>query len=296
MKHGLTILSCVLALSAAPSFATTTTICSSPITASPELRARFNAMVDELSAKAAARNATRADFQRVVEEIRAVASEYMETVRVADIRDKALERMMELELRAKDTALLLTECDVFKDLILDLDLQGIFQRTIDRARAGDVTRLQWTMYVEGLQARADGAKAWNPEIDAIIGRLRAECERLEKRAGEALKPRDLAPLESLHADLMVQAAAARLSRRALEPIPGTKDPKVRFPLATQDFTDVTSMLIGSGVPESSDLARKVKAKLDELRDAAQGGRITRAQLDELATLLMQRARAASTSG
>jgi hypothetical protein len=296
MKHGLMILSCVLALSAAPAFATTCPTLVPASATSPEMRARFNAMVDELAAKAAARTATRQDFQRVVDEMRTIANEYMETKRITDIREKFLERMMELEQRAQQAQLMLMEFDVFKDLILDLDLQGIFQRTIDRARAGDVTRLQWTMYVEALQVRLDAAKAWNPEIDAIVGRLRAECERLEKRAGEAMKQTELAPFESLHADMMVQSTAARLSRRALEPIPGVRDPKGRFPLATQDFTDVSSTLIGTGVPESSELARKVKAKLDELRDAAQGGRITRAQFDELATLLLQRARAAVTSG
>ena len=157
--------------------------------------------------------------------------------------------------------------------------------------------LQWTMYKATLQQRADAAKAWNPEIDAIIGRLFAECERLEKRAGEALKPKDLEPVEALHADVMVHAAAARLGKRALQPAPAVTDRgQGRYSLLTADFSDVKEAVVASGVPESSDFMRKVGARLDEIRDAAQSGRITRADCDALCTLLLQRARAAVSTG
>jgi hypothetical protein len=297
MKTYIAILPIFLALTAAPSIAYTATDApSATVAAKVELRARFNAMVDELAAKAAARGATREDFSKVVEEIRAVANEYMDAPRVAGIRERAIARMNELEVKAKAAALQLMEFDAFKDLLIDLDLQGIFNRTIERARAGEVTRLQWTMYKATLQQRADSAKAWNPELDAIIGRLMAECERIEKRAGEALKPKDLEPLEALHADVMVHATAARLSKRALQTPPGVIDPKGRYQLLTCDFGDVKEALVATGVPETADFMRKVQARLDEIRDAAAGGRITRAECDALCTLLLQRARAAATPG
>lgn len=297
METSFAILPILLALTAAPSIAFTAN--ETPAATAParvELRARFNAMVDELAQKAAARKATREDFAKVVEEMRVIANEYMDNARVAGIRERAIARMNELEVRAKEAALQLAEFDAFKDLILDLDLQGIFQRTIERARAGDVTRLQWTMYKAQLTQRLDAARDWDPEIDAIIGRLMAECERIEKRAGEALKPSDLTPIETLHADVMVHATAARLSKRARQEAPGVIDPKGRYQLLVCDFSDVKEALVVSGVPEASEFMRKVQARLDVIRDAAAGGRITRAECDALCSLLLQRARAAVTPG
>lgn len=289
MKMSVAILPAVLVLAAVPSMGFTA-VDTTPATTTvkTDLRGRFNAMVDELAAKAAARNATRADFLKVVEELRSVANEYTEVQRVGEIREKAIERMNQLEVKARDAMLTLMEFDVIKDLMIDLELEGVFAQTINRAREGKVTRLQWTMYTTALGQRADAAKAWNPEIDAIVGRLRAECERLEKRAGEALKPAELEPIQTLQADLMCQGVTARLSKRALQLKPNI--------LVPQDFSDVKEVLIHYRVPETSDFMRKVEARVAEIKAAAEGGRITRAECDALCTLLMQRARAAVTNG
>lgn len=289
MKMSIAILPAVLALTAVPSMSfTTVDTTPATTTAKADLRGRFNAMVDELAAKAAARKATREDFNKVVEELRSVANEYMEVQRVGTIREKAIERMNALEVKARDAQLTLMEFDVIKDLELDMELEGVFAQTINRAREGKVTRLQWTMYTTALTQRADAAKAWNPEIDAIIGRLHTECDRLEKRAGEALKPADLDPIETAHADLMCQGVTARLSKRALQLKPNI--------LVPQDFSDVKEVLVHYRVPLTSDFMRKVEARVSEIKAAAEGGRITRAECDALCTLLMQRARAAATSG
>jgi hypothetical protein len=67
-------------------------------------------------------------------------------------------------------------------------------------------------------------------------------------------------------------------------------------LVPQDYTDVFDTLVDYGVPASSDLARKVNARLEEIKSAVAGGRVTRADFDALRDLLMQRARAAATPG
>ncbi len=172
MKKIIALLPVLLALTSVPSVARA--VGETPAAAATtrvELRTRFNAMVDELAAKAAARKATREDFSRVVEEMRSVANEYMESVRVAGIREKAITRMNELELKAKDASLLLMEFDAFKDLLIDLDLQGIFQRTIERARAGDVTRLQWYPFTG--RPRLEDVKLVDPSWNS--GKNRREC-------------------------------------------------------------------------------------------------------------------------
>ncbi|MCY2959152.1 MAG: hypothetical protein NTY35_03220 [Planctomycetota bacterium] len=298
MKIYIAFLPAFLALSVAPAMAFTANDTPAPTTtpAKVDIRVRFNAMCDELAQKAAARKATRADFAKVVDEMRNIANEYVDNARAITMRDKMIERMNALEVKARDASLQLMEFDVFKDLIIDLELDSLLLRVSSLAREGKATRLEWLMVTTALTQRAEAAKAWNPEIDAIVGRLLAECGRLEKRAGEALKPADLAPLQGLHADVMVHAAAARLTKRAIEPIPGVIDPKGRYLLVTRDFDDVKDGLLATGVPATADLMRKVGARLDVIRDAAIGGRITRADCDALCTLLLERARAAVTPG
>jgi hypothetical protein len=290
MKMSIALLPAFFALTAVPSLALPIVDTTpAPVTAKADLRGRFNAMVDELAAKAAARKATREDFARVVEELRSVANEYMSAPRAQSIREKAITRMNELEVRARDAMLTLMEFDVIKDLEIDMELEGVLQQTMTRAREGKATRLEWAMYTAALSQRAEAAQAWNPEIDAIVGRLRTECDKLAKRAGEALKPADFDPILTAHADLMCQGVTARLSKRALQPKPGIS-------LNVHDYDDVKEVLIHYGVPQTSDFLRKVEARVAEIKAAVEGGRITRAECDALCTLLMQRARAAATSG
>ena len=259
-----------------------------PATRVADLRGRFNLLVDELAKKAAARSATREDFARVVEEIRSVANDYIGARRVETIRDRFIRRMNDLEARAQTAALQLQELDVLKDIMVDLELEGAMHRMADRARAGQATRLEYAMVYEALSQRAEYAKDWDPELEAIVGRLRAECERLEQRGREAIAAKDLVPVQEMHADLMCHAVRARLGKRAMKPAPGV--------LVPQDYTDVIDTLVDYGVPATSDLARKVNGRLEEIKSAVAGGRVTRADFDALRDLLMQRARAASTPG
>ncbi|MBL8863236.1 MAG: hypothetical protein JNK02_14665 [Planctomycetes bacterium] len=255
-------------------------------TAPIDLRGRFDALVDELAKKAAARGATRQDFARVVEEVRSAANEYMGERRVEQIRDKLIERINELEVKARDAQLMLMEFDVLKDLFIDLQCEGCVRRMAANVRAGKATRLEYAMVYQSLTLRAEAAMGWNPEIDAIIGRLRMEVEKLEKRAKEAmaaLPATDLVPVMEAHADLMCRWVPVRLGKRAMQ---------LKEIVVPKDFTDISETAAFYGIAPTSDLGRKIEARLEQLRAAVAGGRISRADFDELDALLKQRARAA----
>lgn len=275
----------VLALACAP----LATACSAEASAAPAasgLRSRFNEACDTLARKAAARQATREDYDNAVEAMRALANQYLaDSERVPTMREKVVARINQLEILARSAAVKLEEADVLKDMAIDLELIACLNRMKARVLEGKATRLEWAMAYETLTFRAEYAKDFDPEIDAIAGRLRDEIKRLEQRVNDAQRvpAPDVAFIDAGLGGILMHTSAARLGRRTLTP--GVK------PVAS-DYSDVMDMVIWAGESEASEFARKVQARLDEIKAAVQGGRITRAEYDALRDLIRQRARQA----
>jgi hypothetical protein len=253
-----------------------------------DMRLRFNNAVDVLAEKCKAQKATREEFAVAVQALRDLGNQYMEVQRVTSIIEKMIARMNELEVKARDKMLELMEFDVLKDMAIDIQFQGAMARMAARVKEGKATRLEYAMVYDALGVRLQAAKDWDPEIEAIVGRLIAVCQALEKRANEAIKEPELAPALSLAADIDAHAAVVRLGRRA------TKLKSIL--LIPADYTDVTDSLRAGGVAVTSDFMRKINARLEEIKAAVRGGRITRADFNELFKALMERARAAATQG
>lgn len=289
MKIILLPLFALAALAIAPNVVRATTSTTKPAV-TVDLRDRFNAVCDELAKKAAARGATRADFNQAVEAVRAAANQYLADDRqVQSIRDRLIERINQLEVRAREAALDVAEFDVLKDLLIDLDLSGALWRMRAQVLEGKATRLDWTMCYNALTLRAEAAKADDSQMDAIVDRLRTEIDRLQKRAADVVKQltgRDFEPMAGFAADVLDRVAVNRFEKRAL---------KLKLKIVVQDYSDVQDALAFGGVDAASDLGRRVAARLEELKAAVIGGRITRADFESLRDLLYQRARAVSSA-
>lgn len=285
MKFTTATLSFLAALAALP--ASASALAQTPASAQAEaqnLRARHNNALDELQKKAVARGATREDYQRIAEQITASAKEYEGlTPAMPGLRARATARLEDIESRARAGAVDAVEFDALRDHLVDMDLEVALGRLKAAATAGKVTRAEHQGFLQAWTARAKAAKAGNAELDAITARAKAALETIDKRAKDAANPitaADVAPLADITAEYRTTFAVASLEEKAL----GKRASKA-------DYDDVTNAVTAASGEE---IAKKVAARLEELRKAAEGGRITREQFAELKTMLMTRARAAAS--
>lgn len=250
----------------------------------PALRERFNQAVEQLREAAVARNASRADYQRVLDALTESTKAYQaETPHALSTRERLAERVRELETMARTAALEAGEFDILKDQAIDVELEYTLARLEARALAGNATREEYQAVANALTARADAAKSWNPEIAAIATRLRAEVDKLMERAKESRpKKEDFEPTRDLLTEIRASIVITRLQMRAVE--------KKAIEADYRDVASVIDRMPGDGLEE---LREKVQARLTELRDAVRAGRITREDFASLRTLIMNRAREAS---
>ncbi len=251
----------------------------------PSLRARFNAAIDELKAKASAGKISRAEYQKAHDELTKAAQAYeAETPHALGTRERLMARLAELETKAQTAMFELLELDILKDEAIDAELDYAIARLRARASAGKWTREDYQAVVDALTARANAAKSWNPEIDAIHGRFVTELNRLMERAkATTLKVDEFETVLDLATETRASMVLARLEKRALEK-----------KAIDSDFKDVSAVV--ARIPEpNADLLKKVQARLDEIKAALAGGRVTREQFVALRDELMVRARAASSS-
>jgi len=251
----------------------------------PDFRATVQPSIDDLRKKVEAGKVDPADFKKVKDAIAIASAAYeADSPEATGIKDRLLARIMELESLAQTKMFELLELDILKDQTIDAELAFAHARLKNRAATSKADKADWDAVAKALTARAEAAKAWNPEIDAIIGRLRTEIDSLMARAKAAtLKPTDFDTSSDLVSEIRVSNVLARLEKRGLEK--KTID---------SDFSDVADVAKRVPTPDPTDLQKKVQARLDELKAAARGGRITREQFAALRELLMIRARAASS--
>jgi len=248
------------------------------------LRARFNSAVEELQKKAEARGATREDYQRVLDQLNAAALEYEAVAPgVASLRQRAAARLQDIETRARAGAVDAVEFDALRDNLVDMDLEIALGRLKAAAKAGKFTRAEYQGFLEAWTARADAAKGGNPELDAISGRAKAALDVIQNRAQAAgpITDAELAPLSDSVAEYRSTFAVRRLEKKAL-------DKKA----VKADYDDVTEAVRTSSGDE---IAKKVAERLEQLKAAVDGGRITPEQFAELRGMLMKRARAAGST-
>lgn len=251
--------------------------------AQQNLRVRFHAAIDELQKKAAARGATREDYQRLADQIATAAKEYeAASPAVASLRERAAARITDIETRARAGAVDAVEFDALRDQVVDMDLEIALGRLRAAAKEGKVTRAEYQAFQESWTARAAAAKAGNPELDAIAARAKAAVDAVQNRAKDAgpVQDADLAPISEAVAEYRSAAALASLERKAF-------DKKA----SKADYDDVQSAVRMSSGDE---IAKKVGERLAQLQAAVEGGRITREEFAELKAMLMKRARAASS--
>lgn len=252
----------------------------------PALRVRFNAAVEALRAKAAARNATRADYQRVVDEFKAAAAAYEVPAPSVFLGDRILARIAELETMAQTAMYELLELDILKDQAIDAELEYAIARLKSNISARQPSRTDWDAIFANLTARADAAKAWNPEIDAIVGRLRTEIESLMAKAKAGpLAEKDFATSTDIAKEIRGAIVLTRIEKRGME----------KKAIAS-DYADVAEFAKHIPAPsaELAELVKKVNAQLEKIKAAVKAGDITREEFAKLRDLLMVRARAAAT--
>ncbi len=274
----------LLPLCAAPAVAASPAKTATATIETPALRARFNAAVDALRTKAAGGSLSRADYQKVVDELKSAAAAYEVPAPSVFLGDRLLARIAELEVIAQTKMYELLELDILKDQAIDAELEYVIARLKSGISARQPTRTDWDAIFANLTARADAAKAWNPEIDAIVVRLRAEIDALIAKAKTTpLAEKDFTTATDIATEIRVSNVVTRLEKRGLEK-----------KAIDADYADVADIAKRVPVPDSTDLVKKVNARLDEIKAAVKGGRITREEFVALRDLLMQRARAASS--
>ncbi|MCY2961778.1 MAG: hypothetical protein NTY35_16585 [Planctomycetota bacterium] len=277
----------LLPVCVAPAVSATPTQVAAPApTAVPTLRPRFNAAVDALRVKAEARNATRADYQKVVDEMKAAAAAYEVPAPTVFTGERILSRIAELEILAQTKMYELLELDLLKDAAIDAELEYTIARLKSNIKARQPSRTDWDAIFATLTARADAAKSWNPEIDAIVPRLRAEIDALMVKAKAGpLVEKDFQTATDIATEVRVSNVLTRLEKRGLEK-----------KAIEADFADVADIAKHVPVPatESADLVKKVNMQLDEIRAAIKAGTIAREKFVVLRDMLMVRARAAAS--
>ncbi len=246
------------------------------------LRARYGAAIDDLQTKALARGATREDYQRVVDSLTAgLKADQAVAPGLANLNRRAAARIQGIEERARTGAVDATDFDALRDSLVDMDLQLALGRLNAAAKEGKYTRAEHQAFLQAWNARAAAAKDGNPELDAITNRAKAAVDAIQRRAEAGAVPEaDLAPLNDAVAEARTNIAVRSLETRAMNK------------KATEaDYDDVTEAVRASSGDE---VAKKVEARLNELKSAVEGGRITREQFAELRTMLVKRAQAASS--
>jgi predicted RNA-binding protein associated with RNAse of E/G family len=250
----------------------------------PDFKSAVSPSIDELRKKVEAGKVSAPDFKKVTDEIKsASAAQGVVSPETTAITERLLARIMELELLAQTKMFELLELDILKDQAIDADLAFALARLKMKAAENKADKTDWDAVAKSLTARAEAAKAWNPEIDAIIGRLRAEIDALMARAKSApLKGSDFDTALDIAKESRVSNVLTRLEKRGLEK-----------KALESDFSDVLDVAKRTTSPDP-ELVKKVQARLDELKAAARAGKITREQFMALRELLMIRARAASS--
>ncbi|MBL8862384.1 MAG: hypothetical protein JNK02_10275 [Planctomycetes bacterium] len=249
------------------------------------LRVRFEAAITDLQQRAAARGATREDYQRVADQITAAAQAYDGTSpAILPLRQRAAARLADIEARARAGAVEAQEFDALRDQLVDLDLEIALGRLRAAAKAQKFTRAEYQAFVDAWTARAAAAKEGNPELDAVRSRAKAALEAVAKRAQAAAAPteEEVQALGDCVAEYRTFTAVGALEKRALEK-----------KASQADYDDVVSAVRAASGEE---IAKKVQARLAELQAAVEGGRITREQFAELRGMLVKRARAAASGG
>lgn len=271
----------------APTYATPIATPVEEAAAVPSLRLRFNEAVEKLRARAQAGGAKREDYQAVADALKSAAQAYQVPPTSVFVTDRLLARILELESMAQQAMYDLLELDILKDQAIDAELEYVLMRIkTGIAAKRQPSRTDWDAVYASLTARADAAKSWNPEIDAIIGRLRAEIDALmaKSKAGP-LGEKDVDTAIDIGREARGAIVLTRIEKRGME--------KKAVPA---DYGDVLDVAKRFPMPkaEVDDLVRKVGERLDEIRAAVADGRITREQFAKLRDLLAIRARAASS--
>lgn len=270
------------ALAAAPATATAQTPVSGGTTAqTTSVRTQVGPAIDDLSKKAVSKTATKEDYTKLVEVTTASLKPYeADAPGIPAIRTRLQARIEELEQRARAGAVDAQDFDALRDAMIDADLEIAIGRLRTAARAGKYSMREYQAVLEALNTRASAAKAGNPELDAITARAKAAIEALKGKEGPAVKETDVQPIVDVIAEWRTMYAVQALEHKAM----GKKATK-------SDYDDVVAHVRATS---GDDIAKKVEARLAELRAAVDGGRITKEQFVELRAMLMTRARAASS--
>lgn len=250
--------------------------------------ARFHAAIDALAEKASTGVPTPADHRSAADEIASASVAYGVPSKDVFLTGRLLACIAELEVMAQSAMYDLLELDVLHDQAIDAALEHALARIRAELASGrQPTPGDFAEVVASLTARADAARAWNPEIDAIVGRLRAEIDALLARARRgSISAKDLDPALDLATESRVCVVLTRLEERLL----GGR-------AIEADFTDVgdAAKRVRVPDPDRTDLVERVEARLEELRALVEAGRATREEFAKLRDLLRIRARAASAA-
>jgi len=269
-------------LAAAPTTATAQTPVNAGTTAqTTSLRTTVGPAIEEVSKKAVSKSATKEDYTKLNEQIASALKPFeTEAPGVTGIRTRLQARIDEIEQRARAGAVDAQDFDALRDAMIDADLEIAIGRLRAAARAGKFTPREAMALLESFNARAAAAKAGNPELDAIAARAKAAIETLKAKDAASVKETDVQPIVDIVAEWRTIYAVQTLEHKALSK-KATKS----------DYDDLVAQV---RVASGDDIAKKVEARLAELRAAVEGGRITKEQFADLKTMLMTRARAASS--
>lgn len=227
-----------------------------------------------------------ADYKKIKDAMTTASKGYgADTPQALTTRERFLARVMDLETRAQTAMFAALELDILKDQAIDADLDFALARLRAHATSGTAPKTDWDAIYSALNARADAAKSWNPEIDSIMGRFRTEIEGLMARAkASQLKESDFVTAVDISTECRLSIVLTRLEHRGLA-LKGVVEP---------DYADVVS-----GVKridgDTAELVKKVQAKLDEIMTAVKNGRISKDKYAELRDMIMTRARAAASA-
>ncbi len=282
MKTTIATITFLAALGAAPATATAQTPVSGGTTVqATSLRTTANPAIDVLSKKAVEKTATKEDYTKLSEQLSASLKPLeTEVPGVGGIRTRLQARIEEIEQRARAGAVDAQEFDALRDAMIDADLEVAISRLRAATRAGHYSMREYQAMLESFNNRAAAAKAGNPELDAIAARAKAAIEALKGKDGAAVKETDVQPIVDIVAEWRTMYAVQTLEHKALNK-----------KALKSDFDDVLAQVRATS---GDDVAKKVEARLAELRAAVEGGRITKEQFADLKAMLMTRARAAAS--
>jgi aminoglycoside phosphotransferase len=282
MKTSIATISFLAALAALPATVSAQTPVSAGTTAqATSPHKAVGPAIDELSKKAVGKTATKEDYTKLSEQIGASLKPLeTEAPAITALRTRLQARIEEIEQRARAGAVDAQDFDAVRDALIDADLEVAIHRLRAAARAGKYSLREYQSILDALNARAAAAKAGNPELDAIANRAKAAIEALKGKDAASVKETDVQPIVDIIAEWRTMYAVQTLEHKALN----KKSLK-------SDFDDVVAQVRATS---GEDIAKKVEARLAELRAAVEGGRITKEQFADLKAMLMTRARAASS--